>query len=404
MEPTVRRNVLILAACQALAMTGSSLLITTAALIGQMLATDKSLATLPLGLQFVATMLTTIPASLLMKRVGRRAGFTVGALFGAGGGLISSLAIFAGSFSGFCLGNTLIGVAMGFALFYRFAAADAADERSRSRAISFVMAGGVVAAVSGPELAKWSRDLFEPALYVGCLAVVAALWAVAVLLLQFVTIPRPSEAERRSTGRPLGVIARQPAFVVAVLGGMIGYGSMSLVMTATPLAMVAHHHDFADAAFVIQWHALGMFAPSFFTGRLIARFGVLNVMLAGAALLVGCIAVNLSGTTMLQFWVALVALGLGWNFLYIGSTTLLTEAYEPAERAKVQALNDFLVFGAVAASSFSSGALQNRFGWDAVNYAVVAPVLLVLFAVLWLRQRRAAAAVVGQPSEATGES
>lgn len=387
----VRRNVLILAACQALAMTGASLLITTAALIGQMLATDKSLATLPLGLQFVATMLTTIPASLLMKRVGRRVGFTVGALVGASGGTISSFAILSGSFAGFCLGNALIGVAMGFALFYRFAAADAADERFRSRAISFVMAGGVVAAISGPELAKWSRDMFEPALYVGCLAVVAALWASAAVLLQFVTIPRPTDAERRAVGRPLGEIVRQPVFVVAALGGMIGYGAMSLVMTATPLAMVAHRHDFTDAAFVIQWHALGMFAPSFFTGRLIARFGVLNIMLTGAALLAGCIVVNLSGTAMLQFWVALVALGLGWNFLYIGSTTLLTEAYRPAERAKVQALNDFLVFGSVAASSFSSGALHNRFGWEAVNYAVVAPVLLVLLAVLWLRQRRAVA-------------
>ncbi|WP_119458322.1 MFS transporter [Rhodospirillaceae bacterium SYSU D60014] len=386
-----RRNVLILAACQALAMTGSSLIMTVSALVGQMLAAEKSLATLPLGLQFTATMLTTIPASLLMKQIGRRAGFTVGALIGAIGAGICTMAVFQNSFAGFCVGNALVGVAMGFALFYRFAAADAADERFRSRAISFVMAGGVVAAVSGPELAKWSRDLFEPVIFAGCFLVIAVLWLVAALLLQIVDIPRLTAEERRQSGRPLGEIARQPVFLVAALGGMVGYGMMSLVMTATPLAMVACAHSFRDAAFVIQWHVLGMFAPSFFTGHLIARFGVMNIMLTGVALLAGCVMVNLSGTDVLQFWVALVLLGLGWNFLYIGSTTLLTESYQPAERAKVQALNDFLVFGSVAASSFSSGALQNQFGWEAVNYAIIAPATLVFLAILWLRRRRALA-------------
>ena len=386
----IRRNVLILAACQALAMTGSSLMMTVSALVGQMLAIDKSLATLPLGLQFTATMLTTIPASLLMKQVGRRAGFALGALIGAFGAGVCTIAVFQNSFVGFCFGNALVGVAMGFALFYRFAAADAADERFRSRAISYVMAGGIVAAVSGPELAKWSRDLFAPAFFAGCFAVIAVLSLAAALLLQYLNMPRPTAEERRQGGRPLGEIARQPVFIVAALGGMIGYGMMSLVMTATPLAMVACAHSFGDAAFVIQWHVLGMFAPSFFTGHLIARFGVLNIMLAGVMLLVGCVVINLSGTELFQFWTALVLLGLGWNFLYIGSTALLTEAYRPTERAKVQALNDFLVFGTVAVSSFSSGALQNQFGWEAVNYAVTVPALLVLMAIFWLRQRRAA--------------
>ena len=387
-----RRNVLILALCQALAMTSTSLMVTVAALVGQMLAADKTLATLPIAVQFTATMATVIPASLLMKRIGRRAGFSVGALLGAAGAGLAVAAIFAGSFVAFCLAGAGIGAALGFAMFYRFAAADAADSAFRGKAISLVLTGGVVAAVAGPQLARWSRDLFQPALFAGCFAVIAGLWLAALLLLQLVDIPRPGELERRAGGRPLSAIVRQPAFAVAALGAMIGYGVMSLVMTVTPLAMVGHAHEFDDAAFVIQWHALGMYAPSFLTGHLIARFGVLNVLAAGVALVAGCVAVNLSGTGLMQFWAALILLGLGWNFLFIGSTTLLTETYRPEERAKTQALNDFLVFGTVAMSSFASGAVHHHFGWTAVNLAVIAPISAVLLAVLWLRRRRAALA------------
>ena len=387
-----RRNVLILALCQALAMTSTSLMVTVAALVGQMLAADKTLATLPIAVQFTATMATTIPASLLMKRIGRRAGFSVGALLGAAGAGLAIAAIFAGSFVVFCLAGAAVGAALGFAMFYRFAAADAADPAFRGKAISLVLTGGVVAAVAGPQLARWSRDLFQPALFAGCFVAIAGLWLAALLLLQLVDIPRPSELERRAGGRPLAAIVRQPAFVVAALGAMIGYGVMSLVMTVTPLAMIGHAHEFDDAAFVIQWHVLGMYAPSFVTGHLIARVGVLNVLAAGVALIGACVAVNLSGTGVMQFWAALTLLGLGWNFLFIGSTTLLTETYRPEERAKTQALNDFLVFGTVAMSSFASGAVHNHFGWSAVNLAVIAPISAVLLAVLWLRRRRAALA------------
>jgi len=387
-----RRNVLILALCQALAMTSTSLMVTVAALVGQMLAADKTLATLPIGVQFTATMATVIPASLLMKRIGRRAGFSVGALLGAAGAGLAIAAIFAGSFVVFCLAGAAVGAALGFAMFYRFAAADAADPAFRGKAISLVLTGGVVAAVAGPQLARWSRDLFQPALFAGCFVAIAGLWLAALLLLQLVDIPRPSELERRAGGRPLAAIVRQPAFVVAALGAMIGYGVMSLVMTVTPLAMIGHAHEFDDAAFVIQWHVLGMYAPSFVTGHLIARVGVLNVLAAGVALIGACVAVNLSGTGVMQFWAALTLLGLGWNFLFIGSTTLLTETYRPEERAKTQALNDFLVFGTVAMSSFASGAVHNHFGWSAVNLAVIAPISAVLIAVLWLRRRRAALA------------
>ncbi len=388
-----RRNVILLALCQALAMTGNALVITVSALAGYMLLEDKSLATLPIGLQFTATMATAVPASLLMRRFGRRAGFSVGVLTGLAGGAVSSYAIVASSFPLFCLGGALYGVFTAFALFYRFAAADTASEAFRARAISLVMAGGVVAAVCGPELAKWSRDWFQGAPFAGAYLSIVGLALASLVVLRFIDIPRLTVEERRGSGRPLAVITRQPVFVVAVLGGMIGYGVMSLVMTATPLAMQAHALDFNDTAFVIQWHVLAMFAPSFVTGHLINRFGVLNVMLAGAALAVGCAVTNLSGTGVFQFWAALVMLGMGWNFLFVGSTTLLTEAYTPLEQAKVQAVNDLCVFGMVAVSSFSSGALHHLFGWQAVNLGVVAPLMVAAAATLWLRQRRAAAVV-----------
>lgn len=388
--PGSRRNVPLLTACQALVMTGASVTMAASALVGQMLAVDKGLATLPMAFQFTATMLATVPASLLMRRFGRRAGFSLGSLVGVVAGAVSGLAIYVADFWLFVLGSALFGVTMGFATYYRFAAADIADERHRARAISLVMAGGVVAAICGPELAKWSAGLLEPLTFAGCFAAIAVLNLVVLLVLQATRIPAPTAVERRESGRPIGRIARQPVFLVAVLAGMVGYSVMALVMTATPLAMVACGFGFADAAFVIQWHGLGMFAPSFVTGRLIARFGNLAIMAVGALLMLVCIAVNLSGVAMLQFWSGLVLLGVGWNFLFIGATTLLTEIYTPAERSKTQALNDFLVFTAVAAASFFSGAIQNRLGWDGVNFAAIAPVAAALAAIVWLRMRRAA--------------
>ncbi|HET6521013.1 MAG TPA: MFS transporter, partial [Geminicoccaceae bacterium] len=275
----------------------------------------------------------------------------------------------------------------GFGLFYRFAAADAADEAFRGRAISYVLAGGVLAAVLGPELAKATRELLAPILFAGCFLAVAGLGLATLLVLCFVTIPRPGAEERRGSGRPLGRIARQPAFAVAALAAMVAYGVMSLVMTATPLAMVACGLGFDDAAFVIQWHVLGMYAPSFFSGHLVGRFGAPNMIVAGALLIFACVGVNLSGVELVQFWAGLVLLGLGWNFMFVGATTLVTTTYAPAEKAKVQALNDFLMFGTVAAAALSSGALQQLIGWTAVNLAVIAPLLLALGATLWLRRQ-----------------
>ncbi len=388
-----RRNVLVLALCQAMTMTSITIMVTVSSLVGQELADNKAFATWPLGLQQVGVMLATFPASLLMHRIGRRGGFTVGAAFGIVGSLLQAYAVFHFDFWLFCLGNGLVGVANGFSLFYRFAATDTADAAFKSKAISLVMAGGVVAALLGPQLAKWSHDWFAPVFFAGSFIAIAILQASGGLLVQFVQIPKPTAAERKSSGRPLAEIVRQPVFLVAVTGSMIGYGVMSLVMTATPLAMVECGYSFSDSAFVIQFHALGMFLPSFFTGHLIARFGVLKIMLAGTLLFAACVAINLSGIAIWQFWSALILLGLGWNFLYIGGSTLLTEAYLPSERAKTQGVNDSLVFGVVTIAAFASGALHHSFGWQAVNLGVVLPVVVAFGAILWLLvYRRPAAA------------
>ncbi len=388
-DPT-RKNVLMLAICQALAMSGSSLVMTVSALAGYMIAEDKSLATLPMACQFLATMLSTIPASLLMRRVGRRAGFTFGQLFGLAGAAVSSFAVFHGNFELLIFGAFLLGIHNAFWQYYRFAAADTASEAFRARAISYVLAGGVIAAVVGPELSKLSVDFFAPVRFAGGYAAVVFLILLAVVLLQFIDIPKPSREDSRG-GRPLSEIARQPAFVVAVLAAMLGYGVMNLVMTATPLAMAACSHGFEDTAFVIEWHILGMFAPSFFTGHLIKRFGALNIITTGIVIMFACLAVHLSGIGLWQFWAGLVLLGVGWNFMFVGGTTLLTETYTPAERAKVQALNDFLVFSTVSIAVFSSGALQHLFGWSWVNLAMIAPMAIALAATLWLRYRPASA-------------
>jgi hypothetical protein len=227
--------------------------------------------------------------------------------------------------------------------------------------------------------------MLAPITYAGSYAIIGVICIATVALLAFIDIPKPEAKELKNSGRPLAEIGRQPMFVVAVLSAMVGYGVMSLVMTATPLAMMVAGHAFNDSAFVIQWHALGMFAPSFFTGHLIRRFGALNIILVGVLMNLACVGVNLSGDEVLRFWGGLVLLGLGWNFMFIGGTSLLTETYHPAERAKVQAFNDFLVFGLVTVGSFSSGVMLNVFGWDAVNYAVIAPVLVAFAATIWLR-------------------
>ncbi len=388
-----RRNVFLLALCQAAGMSSASLMISVTALVGAQLAPDIRLATLPLALQWLAVMLLATPASFLMKHHGRRLGLSLSAGFGILAGLLGAWAISTGSFLLFCLTSLPFGASAVGVQFYRFAAADAADDAFKSRAISLVLAGGVIAAVLGPELAKHSKDLLE-ASFAGGYLMIALLSLVALLLLQFTTIPKPSETERSRGGRPLLELARQPVFIVAVLCALVGYGTMNLVMTVTPPAMIGHGHAFNSAALVIQWHVLGMYAPSFFTGHVIARFGVLRVLVTGAVLMLGCTAVNLLGDgDVWTFAAALVLLGIGWNFLFVGGTTLLTESYRPQEKAKVQAMNEFLVWGTVACTSLSAGALHNAAGWGAINFAATLPLAAVFLALaLFARHRRREAA------------
>ena len=381
-----RINVGLLTLCQALGMTGNNILATTAALVGYSLLVDKSWATLPTALQMTGTMTAIVPASLLMARLGRRTGFTIGATIGGTGAAAAVLAIFMASFPLFCVGTFLLGAYNGFSAYYRFAAAEAAAPAFRGKAISLVMAGGVAAAIFGPEMAKWSRDLFDPVLYAGCYAMIVVFCLCSITLLRLVDIPRPAVHAAAANARPLRAIVGQPDFLVAASAGMIAYGMMSLVMTATPLAMLGCGLPFEDAAFVIQWHALGMYAPSFVTGHLIDRFGATRVMVSGVVLLALCAATALSGVALAQFWLALLLLGIGWNFLFIGSTSLLTETYTPAERAKTQAANDFLIFGMVALSSFSSGVLLNGFGWSAVNLLILPFAGAVLILLLLYRR------------------
>ncbi|GIX26176.1 MFS transporter [Pelomicrobium sp. G1] len=384
-----RKNVLVLAACQALLFTHNVILISINGLAGFALAEVKALATLPVTAYVVGGALSTLPASFWMKRVGRRAGFMTGAAFGFAGAAVCTLAVHLESFWTLCLGTLVAGVYNAFGQYYRFAAAETASLDFKSKAISLVMAGGIAGGVLGPESSKLTLDLLW-APYMGSYASLMGFSVIAMLLSRFIDIPPMEEHERRVAGRPLSRIMAQPAFAVAVLSAMVGYGVMNLLMTATPIAMTQHHHPYHDAAFVIEWHVIGMFAPSFVTGSLIQRFGVVPVILTGVALMFACVGVALAGVAVMNFWLALFLLGVGWNFMFVGGTTLLTETHTPAERAKTQGVNDFLIFLTLATSSFSSGVLISGQGWQLLNLWSLPFLLVTGTAAAWLLlQRRA---------------
>jgi MFS family permease len=362
-----KRNLLLLATCQGLMLSCTSLTIATSALVGVVLAPTPALATLPLGLAYLCIMMTMIPASLLMKRYGRRAGFALGGTAGLIGGSTSALGIYHGSFTLFCAGSAMFGIANGVAQFYRFAAAEIVDESYKSRAISWVLAGGLVAAFIGPNAASLTREMIPGALFSASYALISLFCAGIIVIQLFIRIPLPSSEEKTGHKRPLKFVLTRPVFMVAVLCAMIAYGTMNLLMTATPLAMNHRGMVFDDTAVVIQWHIIGMFAPSFFTGSLIHRFGVLKIMFVGALALVGCALVALNGQLYTHFFVGLMLLGIGWNFLYIGGTTLLTEVYLPAEKGAIQGINEFMVFSATAFTALSSGYLHHTLGWETLN-------------------------------------
>ena len=383
-------NVPLLAIGQALMMSSNSLMVATAALVGYNLAVDKSLATLPLAMQFIAVMCTSIPAAMLMEKIGRKAAFLFACGFGVGGGVLASTAILNHQFWLFVAGTTLVGIFNGFGNYFRFTAADSVEPAYKSKAVSYTMLGGVIAAVAGPTLARASREWINDAEFAGSYMAVIFLYLANFVILSFLNIEkkRKGEDENRDSGRPLLQIALQPDYIVALVCGMFGYGIMTFVMTATPLAMDQAAFLFEDTSVVIQWHVMAMFAPSFFTGTLIQRFGVLSIMGLGAMAGVGCVIINLTGTGFIHFLVALVLLGISWNFLFVGATTLLTQTYESSERNKAQALNDFIVFSTVSLGSLSSGALQNAYGWQAVNKGVIPFLGAIFLAIFWLYRRR----------------
>lgn len=385
---TMHRNVLLLFGCQALSLIANSVFLTTAALVGFALLEQKHLATAPHATLMLATMFTAIPASLLMKRIGRRNGFMLGALAGLTGGVVCLVALYYQSFALFIGGAVFMGVANTFSWFYRFAAPEAAPPEFRSRAISLVVAGGVISAALAPQLVIWTREMLPPVMFAGSYVILLLAPLLCMLLLSMVDIPPVKENAHDEPARPMSEIARQPVFGVAVLSAVTAFACMVLIMAATPLAVVACNHGIDGAMFIIQWHALAMFAPSFFTGHLIRRFGVLNIMLCGALLEIVTVIPASLGVTMVHFWVALVSLGLGWNFLFIGATNLLTQCYRPSERAKVQGVNDFAIWGVVAVASLASGALHHEFGWVVLNFCILPLLSVTLVSILWLRHRR----------------
>jgi len=400
-DPSGRRAARVLAACQALYTSSVSIDLTLTGLVGYTLADDKALATLPFSLITVAAALSTVFASFLMARIGRRAGFIVGAGVGAAGGAISVYAIFHHSFWAFCVGTATVGVFQAFAQYYRLAAADAVGIHAKSRAISTVLAGGVAAAVLGPALAAWSRNWLAPVTFAGSYALVTALGVMSIVLLSVLyreAVPAASVAAVKETVRPLRQIVRQPIFVAALANNALGYAVMMFVMTATPIAAVACGHTIGDGAQIIQWHLVGMFAPSFFSARLIQRFGVLRVIGAGIALSALCGVIALRSTDLPHFYAALACLGVGWNFMFVGGTTLLSQSYRPSERAKTQAASEFTTFAFSALGSLFAGQLLIRFGWAAINTTIFVPLGLAAIATLALAWSRSRAAVTAASS------
>src|SRR3954471_16161482 len=389
------RNVALLAACQAMLLASNSTLVAINGLAGFALAPYPGLATLPVTFWIIGGALSTMPASLHMKRVGRQSGLTAGTWWGIAGALVCAAAMWQQSFWLLCGGTLVLGVYNAYGQYYRFAAADAATPEFKPTAISLVLAGGLVGGIVGPNISRFTVDAAGPR-FMDAYLVLIAFAMVTIVLLRFIQIPTPSAGEQHSAGRPLATIAAQPKFIIAVLAAAIGYGVMNFLMTSTPIAMQVCGHPYGDAAFVISSHVVGMFAPSFVTGPLIRRLGVLPVLFAGAALNLVTIGIALSGVTVAHFWWALVLLGVGWNFLYIGGTTLLTETYRPEERAKVQDTNDQAIFIMMAISSFSSGVTVTAAGWERVNLFALPLVAAIAVAIgvfaLHQRARKAAAA------------
>jgi MFS family permease len=370
------RNAVVLALAQALAGGNNTVIVATGGIAGSLLAPDPVLATLPISFMVLGMWFGTLPVGMLAKAYGRRFALQTGSLFGIGSGLISCAAMLMGSFTLLLFGTLCGGLYAAAHQSYRFAAADTASAHFRAKAVSWVLTGGIFAAVIGPQLVILTKDAWPAYLFAATYLAQSACAALAAVVLMFLKIPRPAVAQTLADGEALGKIVVRPRFIIAVACGLASFATMNLMMTSAPLAMVMCEHSVGEAALGIQWHVIAMYAPSFFTGALMLRLGLRTVMATGLALIAAAAAVGYAGIALWNFWLALVLLGVGWNFSFIGATTLITECHGPRERNKVQAVNDFLIFGSMALASFSSGALLSRYGWTAVT-EVVFPIIFV---------------------------
>ena len=366
---------------QALLVTGNILLVSVTALVGEVISPSLRLATLPVAMQFVGLMSATLPAALLVKRLGRKRIFLIGNSIGLFGAALACYALFLANFWLFSLATFLLGVAIGIGQQYRFAAIENCAPDKAPQAISLIMAGGVLAAVLGPNLAVWSQKLMPSDLYIGAFACLFALYCLTTLLVALLPLKPASLEEQMGTPRSYKTLLAQPTLIAAMTSGAIGYGVMVLVMTATPLAMKSCGLEFTHTASVIQWHVLGMFAPAFVTGRLVSRFGASKIIQTGCILLLASVFLSQFGQSYWHFWTALVLLGIGWNFTFVAATGLLTTTYQPADKAKVQGLNDFLVFSSSALASILAGYLQSLLGWSLLNIVMIPAILIAMLTV-----------------------
>jgi len=380
-----RRTALILAASQAIIGSAAPIAISMGALAGQyLLGADKSLATAPITGFNIGVALGALPAAAIIRRLGQRGGFMTGTVVTALGGLIATLALFHGSFWLFAFALLVIGIGGAFVQQFRFAAADNAPPQFKARAISFVLAGGIITAILGPQIVIFTRELLAPVMFAGSFAAIPVLAAVGAIILSFLRIPVRATGHTEaasSDARPLSEIVTRPRFVAALFCAVGSYALMSFVMTGAPLAMVGCGLSEDDATLGISWHVMAMFAPSFFTGSLIHRFGAERIVAIGLVLLIGCAAVALSGLALWQFWTSLILLGLGWNFGFIGATAMVAASYRPSEKGKVQGFHDFVLFGSVACASLLSGMVYNAWGWEMLNWMIF-PVTVLCFVAL----------------------
>ena len=383
-----RRNAMVLSVAQALAGGNNTVIAATAGIIGTMLATDKGLATLPVSVMVIGIWFGTLPIGWLARNYGRRFALQTGSVVGMLAGLVSCAAVLMGSFELFLVGTFGCGFYSAAHQSYRFAVCDTASDAYKPKAISLVLAGGVMAGFIGSSTVIVTKDMWAPHLFAATFVAQSVLAGLAGLVLTRLKSPPPIPRAEREAGRPLSVIAKDPLFVVAVSCGVVSYVVMNLLMTSAPIAMVGCGHSVTISTLGIQWHVLGMYAPSFVTGHLIVRFGVFRVISAGLALLLLSAVVGAGGLSVAHFWISLALVGIGWNFAFIGATTLVTLCHRPEERNKVQSFNDFLIFGTMALGSFASGKMMATVGWEWVNIAAFVPVLVVALLLVWLKFNR----------------